>query len=61
MESENLRRAISDVRGDLRRSFSALDQLVYLFALTVLIQALHVAEHLAQVIKKIVLNIAPTH
>ena len=32
-----------------------------LFALTVLIQALHMVEHVAQVIQKFVLSIAPAH
>ena len=45
----------------LRRSISPLDQYVYLFALTVLIQALHMVEHVAQVIPKFVLHIVPAH
>ncbi len=45
----------------LRRSLSPVDQFVYLFALTVLIQALHMVEHVAQVIQKFVLGIAPAH
>lgn len=45
----------------LTRSLSPLDQFVYLFALTVLIQALHMVEHVAQVIQKFVLHIAPAH
>ena len=45
----------------LRRSISPLDQYVYLFALTVLIQALHMVEHVAQVIQKFVLHIVPAH
>ncbi len=45
----------------LTRSLSPLDQFVCLFALTVLIQALHMVEHVAQVIQKFVLHIAPAH
>ena len=45
----------------LTRYLSPLDQFVYLFALTVLIQALHMVEHVAQVIQKFVLQIAPAH
>ncbi len=43
----------------LGRTLSPLDQFVYLFALTVLIQALHMVEHVAQVIQKFVLEIVP--
>ena len=45
----------------LGKTLNPLDQFVYLFALTVLIQALHMVEHVAQVIQKFVLEIAPAH
>ena len=45
----------------LTRSSISLDHFVSLFALTALIQALHMVEHVAQVIQKFVLHIAPAH
>ena len=45
----------------LTRPSSPIIQLMYLFALTVLIQALHMVEHVAQVLQKFVLHIAPAH
>ena len=49
------------VWGESRFPARFLDQYVYLFALTVLIQALHMVEHVAQVIQKFVLHIVPAH
>ena len=43
------------------RSLSPISRFVYLFALTVLIQALHLVEHGAQVFQKFVLHIVPAH
>ena len=42
--------------ASLTRSSIPLDQFVYLFALTMLIQALHMVEYVAQVIQKFVLT-----
>ena len=45
----------------LRRYGSPINQFVYLFALTLLIQALHMVEHVAQVTQKFLLHMAPAH
>ncbi len=52
----HMRGAISMSAASLKRSSIPLDQFVYLFALTMLIQALHMVEHVAQVIQKFVLT-----
>jgi uncharacterized membrane protein YfhO len=42
-------------------SLTPLRQFIYMFALTVLIQAVHLVEHVAQVMQKFVFHIAPAH
>jgi hypothetical protein len=43
------------------RVLTPLHQFLYLFALTIIIQAIHMVEHVAQVVQKFVLHIAPAH
>ena len=55
---QNGRRQHERSAAFLTRSSISLDHFVSLFALTALIQALHMVEHVAQVIQKFVLHIA---
>ena len=45
----------------LRRYRSPINQFVCMFALTLLIQALHMVEHVAQVTQKFLLHMTPAH
>jgi uncharacterized membrane protein YfhO len=42
-------------------SLTPLRQFIYIFALTVVIQAVHLVEHVAQVMQKFVFHVAPAH
>jgi uncharacterized membrane protein YfhO len=42
-------------------AFTPIKQFIYLFALTIIVQAIHLVEHVAQVLQKFVLHIAPAH
>ena len=43
------------------RAFTLLKQFMYMFALTLIIQAFHMVEHVAQVMQKFVFDITPAH
>jgi hypothetical protein len=42
-------------------AFSPIRQFIFMFALTIIIQAIHLVEHLAQVLQKFVFHLAPAH
>ena len=44
-----------------RGALTPQKQFVYVFALTIIIQALHMVEHVAQVLQKFAFHIAPAH
>jgi hypothetical protein len=43
------------------RAFTPFNQFVYMFTLTLIIQAVHMAEHVAQIMQKFLFDITPAH
>ena len=42
-------------------AFAPIKQFIYMFALTIIIQVIHMVGHVAQVLQKFVLHVAPAH
>jgi hypothetical protein len=43
------------------KAFTPFNQFVYMFALTLIIQAVHLVEHVAQIMQKFLFDITPAH